>query len=434
MNHERPYDLHVFVPAFTPLYPKMANAICIFHTNAALARAAPNWLIDVRFTGLPVKPSKALRMLEMEAPPNLHIGRVFPKDPSEKMTTDEISQVLRKYPHRGYTELFQQWLEYWRQEVLGKRAVLYTRNAPFFRLFRELGVKNLPFFVEVHQLRYWRKVKPTPDQCRPSILKRMVREKRDIECELLSLAQKVFCISGAMERRLRRARPDLNTSILRSAFIPPGDWSEADANGVDLSDSSRDIDLLYTGQLYDWKGVHVIIEALRHCDPKVRLTIVGGNNAGDLSINKQIAEHLGVADRIDWIGHVSRSQVMHYQKRAKISVVPLTKYFRISKWYTSPIKVFELMAFGTPLLVADLPTLRDLLQPGVTAEFAQPNQPQDWGTKIDRLLQDPGYRQRLAENCMQYVKKFTYPKRGERIRDEIADYLANQPDPHATVQ
>ena len=82
MSESQDYSLRVIVPSFVPLLPKMANAICIIHSNVAFARAAPDWLIDLRFTHLPVEPAKALERFEIEPPPNLRISLVFPKESS----------------------------------------------------------------------------------------------------------------------------------------------------------------------------------------------------------------------------------------------------------------------------------------------------------------------------------------------------------------
>ncbi|HPK02893.1 MAG TPA: glycosyltransferase, partial [Candidatus Sumerlaeota bacterium] len=397
-----------------------------------LARSAPDWMIDLRFTHVDMDPAEAFGMVGVEQPPNLRVSTVFPRESSAHLTTDQISQVLNHMPGRNNERLFEEWKREWQGRIAGRRAVLYTRNPPFLRLFREMPLKNFPFFVEIHQLRYRAKVKASPD-ARPSEIKPLLRKARDTEFDLISLAEKAWFISGSMERIARRIRPNLNTGVLRSGYEPDRELARELTDPPDLSDEARDIDLLYSGQLYDWKGVHVAIQALRYCNPRIRLTIVGGNNAGDLSINQHIAEHLGVADRIDWLGHRPRGEVMRLQRRAKLSLVPLTRYFRISKWFTSPIKAFELMAAGTPMLVADLPTLRDLLEEDQTGAFARPNDPRDWARQIERVLADAPYRRRLAENGLRKIRDFTYDRRAATMRDEIQAWIDRQPDKEAVA-
>ena len=422
------YEQHIYVAAFTPLQVEKANTICILHTNSALARSAPNWFIDLRFTHLPDNFEDLLASTGLDFPSNLGIGRMFPRE-YQRLNCSEMNEVLHRAPKPGYDTIFNNWLEHWRRELTGKRAALYTRNFFFFLLFKELGLKHLPFFAEIHRLSYWKYVDLDPKTAALDLIKRRLGEERSIQFDLIGQAEKIFCISETIEKKLKLERPDLNTVTLRSGFE-----MSSDVGDLSLCDENRDIDLLYTGQLYDWKGVHIIIEALRYCSPRVKLTIVGGRVPADRAAQMQIAEHWGVADRINWVGQVAQSEVAAYQRRAKLGLIPLDGRFHISKWFTSPIKVFEMMATGTPLLAADVPTLRCFLKEGVTAEFASLNTPRSWGAKIDALLADPNHRYRMAQNALKFVSDFSYEKRGARIRDEIEEYFHEHPAARGVVQ
>src|SRR4029434_9876849 len=98
--------------------------------------------------------------------------------------------------------------------------------------------------------------------------------------------------------------------------------------------------------IYHWKGVHTIVEALRWLPNDIRLTIVGGNNRSDLYALQTFARNFGLGERIDWMGQLQHCEVIQYQRRARIGLVPLPFQYHISRWYTSPIKVFENMAAG----------------------------------------------------------------------------------------
>ena len=415
------YDLHVYVGAFTPLLVGKANTICILHTNSALAEAAPNWLIDLRFTHLPDDVEAALESQEIVLPPNLRIGRMFPKE-YEYLNCAKINDILHDLDHPRHKRIFGEWVEYWKQEVPGERAAFYTRNYSFFRLMGALGVQPLPLFCEIHVLTYFKYLNADADAAALSEIKSELRRHRDAQFDLIGQGKRVLCISDTIIGKLKAARPDMPTRLLRSGY----EYQEH--TDIELADEARDIDLLYAGQLYDWKGVPIIIEALRHCDPRIRLTIVGGRIGSDIAVCRQIAEHLGVNDRIDWVGQVSQSEVYAYQKRARLGLVPLDGRFHISKWFTSPIKVFELMAAGAPLLVADVPTLRSFLKDGETAAFARHNTPQAWGAMFDELLPDPERRYAMARNALEYVKGFSYHDRGQAIRNEIQAFYDENPE------
>ena len=60
----------------------------------------------------------------------------------------------------------------------------------------------------------------------------------------------------------------------------------------------------------------------------------------------------------------------------------------------TPTALIEALASGLPVVVSDLPQLRRILQPDVTALFARP-EPHAIEAAIRRLIEDPGLRERL---------------------------------------
>jgi glycosyltransferase involved in cell wall biosynthesis len=82
----------------------------------------------------------------------------------------------------------------------------------------------------------------------------------------------------------------------------------------DLDDAHRDIDVLYVGQLYRWKGVDTLIRAMREL-PGRRLEIVGGNGLADTNRVLDLIRSQGLEDRVHLHGYVSPPAV-----RAAISL------------------------------------------------------------------------------------------------------------------
>ena len=102
--------------------------------------------------------------------------------------------------------------------------------------------------------------------------------------------------------------------------------------------------LAYTGHLYPWKGVDVLIHALERL-PDARALIIGGlPGEPDLDRAKALARHAGVDDRIEFTGLVERSRVPALLARADILVLPTVA--TASAIYTSPLKLFEYFAAG----------------------------------------------------------------------------------------
>ena len=114
--------------------------------------------------------------------------------------------------------------------------------------------------------------------------------------------------------------------------------------------------IVYTGGLLSWKGVDLLVEAARLL-PEVRFVIAGGMDA-DVARLRARAEGLENL-RID--GFQPPERVGLYLAAGDAGVVPNRSHPAISARYTSPLKVFEAMAAGLPLVVSDLPSLREIL-------------------------------------------------------------------------
>jgi len=102
-------------------------------------------------------------------------------------------------------------------------------------------------------------------------------------------------------------------------------------------------------------------------------------------------------------------------RAADLGVVPNRSQPAISARYTSPLKVFEAMAVGLPLVASDLPSLRELLADGVDALLVAPDDPAALAAGIRRLLEDPALRQRLGARMLARAPEHTWDARARRL-------------------
>ena len=147
---------------------------------------------------------------------------------------------------------------------------------------------------------------------------------------------------------------------------------------------------LYAGGLLRWKGVDVLVDAAR--DPRLAgalVLVVGGMDRDVAALRARAAGASNV--RVD--GFRPAGDIPLYLAAADVGVVPNRATPRISSHYTSPLKVFEALACGLPLVVSDLPSLRDVLDDG-TATFVEAEDAGALAGGIATLLDDPGLRAR----------------------------------------
>jgi glycosyltransferase involved in cell wall biosynthesis len=99
----------------------------------------------------------------------------------------------------------------------------------------------------------------------------------------------------------------------------------------------------------------------------------------------------------------------------------------ISTLFTSPLKLFEYMAAGRPIVASDLPAIREVLHHDVDALLVAAGDPAALAAGIERVLADPGLARRLAEAALSAVPAYSWDRRAERLEalfDEIRSVRA----------
>jgi glycosyltransferase involved in cell wall biosynthesis len=174
--------------------------------------------------------------------------------------------------------------------------------------------------------------------------------------------------------------------------------------------------VVYTGGLLEWKGVDLLVDAAREL-PDATFVIAGGM-AADVERLRERARGAGNL-RID--GFQAPGKVLDYLAAADVAVVPNRSQPAISARYTSPLKVFEAMAVGTPLVASDLPSLRELLTHDVDAWLVRADDASALVGGIRRLLDDAALRTRLGTELCTRAPRHTWDARAARILAWIAE-------------
>jgi glycosyltransferase involved in cell wall biosynthesis len=173
--------------------------------------------------------------------------------------------------------------------------------------------------------------------------------------------------------------------------------------------------VVYTGGLMDWKGVDVLVDAAREL-PEASFAIAGGM---EQDVARLRARAQGLANvRVD--GFVPPARVALYLAAADVGVVPNRSEPAIAARYTSPLKVFEAMAAGLPLVVSDLPALRDVLGDD-EAVFVPPDLPGPLAAALRALLADPARRARLGAALAARAPEAGWDARARRILDWMGE-------------
>lgn len=176
--------------------------------------------------------------------------------------------------------------------------------------------------------------------------------------------------------------------------------------------------ILFVGTLRYYKGLDVLVHAMTEVDG--RALIVGRGRDETL---KQLAQRLGVLHRIELMGEVSASRLRILLHAADVFVLP-----SIDRCEAFGIAQLEAMACGTPVVSSDLPTgVRFVNRHEETGLLVPPGDPKALAAALNRLLNDPGLRARLAEAGRARVEQeFTAERMVRRTLDVYEEVLARR--------
>ncbi len=174
--------------------------------------------------------------------------------------------------------------------------------------------------------------------------------------------------------------------------------------------------ILYSGHLYDWKGALIFAESAKFFSENSLAVFLGGTD-DDI---KSFKTKYGNYGNILILGRVEKSQVAKYLKAADILVLPNSAKLEISARYTSPLKLFEYMASGKPIVSSNLPAIREILSEN-SALLVEPDSAKDLADGIFKLLSDDIISHHLSKQALLGVQKYSWEKRADNILDFIKD-------------
>lgn len=116
---------------------------------------------------------------------------------------------------------------------------------------------------------------------------------------------------------------------------------------------------------------------------------------------EKLAAELGLAEVTVFAGEVDHRQVQSYYRAIDVFVVPRIPDYA-ADWVT-PLKPYEAMALGRPLVVSDLPALREVVGDGERGLLAQPGDAESLAGQIGRLADDAGLRAEQARRAREWV-------------------------------
>ncbi|MFQ5458518.1 MAG: glycosyltransferase family 4 protein [Myxococcota bacterium] len=378
-----------------------ANSIQIIQTCHALARAGERVTLLVRGGKDPAGEAESLAYYGLSPHPNLRIARlpVLPPGAPARL--------------RNRAFLIALGLACLRRALIplggGRPDAFFARDDGVARMLITLRpLHRVPVVFEMHHLSHLFlaiRHEMYPDS--PPVAKDLIERQKRIDRNLYRKADAVLCVTEALREMLIEtfgARTNLHV-VRNGVHLPAG-------GGARRPDRAT---IAYVGQLYPWKGVDALVQAMAKL-PDARLEVIGGlPYEPDIARLEAFSESIGVASRVAFRPFMPHGELASQMARATVTAVPLPEsvYARI---FTSPLKIFEAMASGIPVVASDLPAIREVVRNGSNGLLVPPGDPDALAAALRRIIDDPALAASLARQARADVASFTWDRRAGRIR------------------
>jgi glycosyltransferase involved in cell wall biosynthesis len=170
---------------------------------------------------------------------------------------------------------------------------------------------------------------------------------------------------------------------------------------------------VYCGHFYPEKGVDTLIEAA-HKAPEVIFCLVGGTPKDTARLRGLAAS----ARNVRFEGFVPNGLVPAYLSAADVVVIPSSGRFEHAL-AASPLKLFESMAAGRPIVATRVPALEAWLQHEENAWLVEPDSGGALADGVLALTRDEEVSRRLADQARLDVAPYTWERRAREILERF---------------
>ncbi len=176
--------------------------------------------------------------------------------------------------------------------------------------------------------------------------------------------------------------------------------------------------ICYAGSLYKGRGIELLLSVSKKLPQDLLVLIVGGR-IEDVERYKNMALEMHYTN-IHFTGFVLNNTVPKYLVASDVLLMPYQRNAEDPSGYViadffSPLKMFEYMASGRPIVASDLSVIREILIDRENAILFDPSDEDAFLNAILIALEDMELAQNISRNAQEEAKKHTWSRRAEEI-------------------
>jgi glycosyltransferase involved in cell wall biosynthesis len=173
----------------------------------------------------------------------------------------------------------------------------------------------------------------------------------------------------------------------------------------------------FVGGLRPWHGVEILPELLARLKKSKRpiQLIIAGDGQLRSGLERQFKQR-ELLDCVTFTGALPHEQLPAVIRQFDIALAPYPNHTH--DFYFSPLKLFEYMACGIPVVAANLGQISDVVSDGKTGLLYQPGELDGLANRCEKLLHDSRLRARMGAAAAKVIhREFTWDKNAARVAE-----------------
>ena len=177
--------------------------------------------------------------------------------------------------------------------------------------------------------------------------------------------------------------------------------------------------VIWVGGFYPWHDLDLLINSFAQVLqklPNARLILVGDGKTRPMVERKVLDEGLGHA--VIMTGAIAHHRVPEILSIADLAVVPSAPVIASRGGTGAPLKLFEYMAAGKPIVATAIDQTTEVIRDGHTGILVNAGSVSDFADAILTLLCDSAERSRLGQNARQQaIEQYSWEQYSRRLEE-----------------
>ena len=174
--------------------------------------------------------------------------------------------------------------------------------------------------------------------------------------------------------------------------------------------------ITYIGNIYRGRGIEKIIDLAKDM-PEFMFMIVGGSNNEVDEYKRLMPDNI---ENIFFLGFINHKYIPEIYSISDIMLIPYDDDFTIkgntdASKFSSPIKIFEHLASGKPIVASKIKSIEEILENNIDSILVNAESLLSYKQAIKKILYDNKMYDEISKKALLKSKKHSWKKRAEKI-------------------